>query len=123
MSFFFNAKGTLLERSVEGMFRSLLHQLLDQCPGLDRTIKQRRRGESNWPVELLEEHFRDCVLLLSGRDLTCHIDALDECEESDVRAMIEFFEDLGCKAVTSHVRLRVCFASRHFPYISMSKCV
>jgi len=47
MSFFFNAKGTLLERSVEGMFRSLLHQLLDQCPGLDRTIKQRRRDESS----------------------------------------------------------------------------
>ena len=55
--------------------------------------------------------------------MTCHIDALDECEESDVRAMIEFFEDLGCKAVSSHVRLHVCFASRHYPYISMSKCV
>ena len=55
--------------------------------------------------------------------MICHIDALDECEESEIRAVIEFFEDLGCKAVSSRVRLRVCFASRHYPYISMSKCV
>ena len=123
MYFFFNVKGSLLERSVEGMFRSLLRQLLDQCPGLDGRIKQRTCDGSNWPVELLEEHFRDCVLLLRGRNLTCHIDALDECEESDIRAMIEFFEDLGCRTLSSHVRLRVCFASRHHPYISMSKCV
>lgn len=123
MYFFCNFKGTLLERAVEGMLRSLLRQLLDQCPGLDRAIKQRTWNQQNWPVELLEEYFRDCVLLLRGRDLTCHIDALDECEESDIRAMIEFFEDLGLRALSSHVRLRICFASRHYPYISMSKCV
>ncbi|GAB7334884.1 hypothetical protein MBLNU13_g06780t1 [Cladosporium sp. NU13] len=123
MSFFFNVKGALLESSVEGMFRSLLHQLLEQCPGLDQTIKQRAWNGPTWPVELLEEYFRDCVLILRGRDVTCHIDALDECEESDIRAMIEFFEDLGLRALSSHVRLRFCFASRHYPYISMSKCV
>lgn len=123
LSFFFNGKGTLLERSVEGMFRSLVYQLLDQCPELDRTIKQRAWNGPNWPVELLEEYFRDCVLSLGFSKLTCHIDALDECEESDIRAMIEFFEDLGSRAFSSFIQLRVCFASRHYPYISMSKCM
>ena len=62
MSFFFNAKGSCLERSVEGMYRSLLHQLLDQCPKLEQTIKQRAWNQITWPVGLLEEHFRNSVL-------------------------------------------------------------
>lgn len=123
ISFFFNAKGTLLERSVEGMHRSLLHQLLVQCVRLEKVFDKRPLHQSTWPIELLEEYFRDCVLRLGPEKLTCHIDALDECEESDVRDMIEFFEGLGDLAVSADVQLHVCFASRHYPHISMAKCV
>jgi hypothetical protein len=122
-SFFFNARGTSLERSVEGMYRSLLYQLLVQCPELEPILTQRAWDGSSWSVELLEEHFRDCVLQLGKKGLICHIDALDECEESDIRAMVEFLEDLGGIAACSGVRLRICFASRHYPHISISKCV
>ena len=34
LGFFFNARGSLLERSPLGLFRSLLHQLLSQVPSL-----------------------------------------------------------------------------------------
>jgi energy-coupling factor transporter ATP-binding protein EcfA2 len=123
IAFFFNAKGTLLERSVEGMYRALLYQLLTQYPKLERVVRQGASNHSIWTVELLEEYFRDCVLQLGSLELTCHIDALDECEEHDVRGLIEFFEDLGGMALSAGVQLHVCLASRHYPYISMSKAV
>jgi hypothetical protein len=123
ISFFFNAKGASLERSLEGMYRTLLYQLLLQCPGLEKVFHKRPWNHTTWPVQLLEEHFRDCVLQLGTRKLTCHIDALDECEESDVRGLIEFFEDLGSMAVSAGVQMHVCFASRHYPRISISRCV
>jgi hypothetical protein len=123
ISFFFNAKGTSLERSIEGMYRTLLYQMLVQCPRLEAVLHKRPWNHMTWPTELLEEHFRDCVLQLGARELTCHIDALDECEESDVRSLIEFFEDLGSVAVSANIQMHVCFASRHYPRISISRCV
>jgi hypothetical protein len=123
ISFFFNAKGPLLERSIEGMYRSLLHQLLVQCPTLESHFHQVGLIHPTWPLELLEEQFRDCILGLGTRTLTCHVDALDECEESDVRGLVESFEDLGSMAVSAGVQMHVCFASRHYPRISISRCV
>lgn len=123
ISFFFNAKGTPLEKSMEGMYRSLLHQLLTQCAWLEEGLDERAFKQPMWPLELLEECFRDCVLRLGSEKLICHIDALDECEESDVRNMIAFFEDLGEMAVSTGVSMHVCFASRHYPHISIARCV
>lgn len=123
ISFFFNARGTALEKSLEGMYRSLLHQLLTQCAWLGEGLDERAFNQPTWPLKLLEECFRDCVLRLGSEKLTCHIDALDECKEADVRDMIAFFEDLGSTAVSSGVSIHVFFASRHYPHISISKCV
>lgn len=123
ISFFFNAKGTPLEKSMEGMCRSLLHQLLTQCAWLEEGLDERAFKQPVWPLELLEECFRDCVLRLGSEKLICHIDSLDECEESDVRNMIAFFEDLGEMAVSAGVSMHVCFPSRHYPHISIAKCV
>ena len=123
ISFFFNAKSAPLEKSMEGMYRSLLHQLLTQCAWLEEGLDERAFKQPVWPLELLEECFRDCVLRLGSEKLICHIDALDECEEADVRNMIAFFEDLGSMAVSSSVSMHVFFASRHYPHISIAKCV
>ena len=123
ISFFFNARGEPMERSIEGMYRSLLHQLMTEYPEFGRVLKLQAWEERGWPVELLQEHFRDCVLDLGKRTLTCYIDAIDECEHSDMRAMVQSFEDLGNLAVSAGIRLRTCFASRHYPCISMGKVV
>jgi hypothetical protein len=123
ISFFFNAKGTFLEKSLEGMYRTLLYQLLVQCPELERVFHGRTLNPTTWSVELLEANFRDSVLQLESKQLTCHIDALDECEESDVRGLVEFFEGLGSMAVSAGVEMHICFASRHYPRISILKCV
>jgi hypothetical protein len=123
LSFFFNARGTSLEKSMEGMYRSLLNQLLTQCAWLEGGLDKRAFRLPTWPLELLEECFRDCVLRLGSEELICHIDALDECEETEARNMIAFFEDLGNMAVSAGVSMRVCFASRHYPHISIARCV
>lgn len=123
IDFFFNAKGAPLERSIEGMYRSLLYQLPTERPQLRRFFKSRVWTQQPWPLELLKETLRDVVLCLHSERLTCHIDALDECDESDVRDMVSSFEELGATAVASNVHFRVCFASRHYPRISISKCV
>lgn len=121
--FFFSVKGAPLERSIEGVYRSVLYQLLIQRPDLKKFFKNPVWTQQTWPRELLKETLHDIVLSLRPDKLTCHIDALDECDESDVRDMVDFFEEVGSSAVASGVKRRVCLASRHYPRISISRCV
>ncbi|KAK5994160.1 Putative ankyrin repeat protein [Cladobotryum mycophilum] len=120
-SFFFNARGHYLERSAIGMHRSLLFQLLQQLPDLQWVLD---KGNITFPIKELElsidavrELFRYAVLGLEGRIFTCFIDALDECDEQQIRDMIDFFEDLGKQSARCGIQFRVCFSSRHYPYV------
>lgn len=54
---------------------------------------------------------------LSNRRLYCFINALDESSEDDVRKMVSFFEEMCAQDRSSE--LRICFASRHYPEISI----
>lgn len=58
---------------------------------------------------------------LENTPLVCYIDALDECCEDEVRDMVDFFEDLGESAFGKNISLHVCFASRHYPHITVAK--
>jgi hypothetical protein len=125
ISFFFNARGDLLERSLEGMYRQLLHQLLTRIARLQSIISAMGISDLeplNWPRPLLETMFRKCVLSLGQEHVTCFIDALDECPESEIRDLTELFEDLGTSTVTKSICFRVCFSSRHYPNVSLEKC-
>jgi hypothetical protein len=73
-------------------------------------------------LELLKSVFAEAVMHLEQDRLTCLIDALDECPEAEIREMIGFFEELGESAADKRIELRICFSSRHYPYVSMSKC-
>jgi ankyrin repeat protein/nucleoside phosphorylase len=125
IKFFFNARGDDLEKSVLGMYRSLLFQLLEELPDLQHVfalLPPRLSDDDTtyeWDLKNLQSLFGHAVERLGHRSLICFIDALDECEEVQVREMIEFFEYLGDYAVSSQVRLRTCFSSRHYPHISI----
>lgn len=58
---------------------------------------------------------------LGGASLVCFVDALDECNESDVRDMISFFEQIGEVTASAGTQLRICFSSRHYPEITIKK--
>lgn len=122
ISFFFNARGERLERSTEGMYRSLLVQLLEKVPRLQNVLDEQRQRD-NWLVEVLSGLFREAVMTLGDERLTCYIDALDECGEAEIRDMIEFFEELTESAIEESVNFRVCFSSRHYPRISINTCL
>ena len=125
ISFFFNARGEELERSTVGMYRALLFQLLDRAPDLQTILddlypaSNHQSQSPTWTIESLCELLSAAVSKLGQRRLKCFIDALDECNEQDVREMIDFFEDLGQKARDNGTELYICFASRHYPAIDI----
>jgi ankyrin repeat protein len=131
ISFFFNARGHDMEKSTIGMYRSLLVQLFECVPELQSVLDVLPRPplsatgefEGQWQLETLMGLFRDAVSCLGGKGLICFVDALDECHEDDVRRMVACFESLGQETTESGARVRICFSSRHYPYITVDRCV
>lgn len=124
-SFFFSARGQHLEKSVEGMYRSLLLQLLLSFPELRSKLPMYSPGtvqRYGWDVPVLRNHFSGIINCL-GRDesVTIYIDALDECDEDEIREALEHFEELSTSATSKRVRLYICFASRHYPQITLRR--
>jgi hypothetical protein len=128
LSFFFNARGEALERSTEGLYRSLLHQAtasMSTLPsettyGLDSVSLEAYKIDG-WQVGLLKSLIKKIVLQLNRKcHWSCYIDALDEGDdEDDVRDMVEYLEELTETAHEQGLYLSVCLASRHYPNISV----
>lgn len=118
VSFFFHSRGHDLERSVIGLYRSLLVQLFEAHPELQRILDGIPDGHQ-WTVTSLMSCFADVTQHLGGTPLFCCVDAFDECEEAQVRGMVSLFGEL----VNEKTGLRVCFASRHYPEITAQKSI
>ncbi|KAM6522114.1 hypothetical protein FALCPG4_011803 [Fusarium falciforme] len=120
-SFFFHARGEELERSIPGMYRSLLLQLLEGYPDLQEVLDDTDlvpQGQLGCPqLNVLKDLFHNAVSKLGQRTFTCFIDALDECDEQQVMEMVRYFEELAESCASTGVQLRICFSSRHYPYI------
>ena len=127
VSFFFNARGEGLEKSTVGTYQSLLLQLLEQLPELQCVfdsldlLTSRISTYHQWSAELLKMLLEQAIQSLGKSSVVCFIDALDECEERQIRDMISFFEHVGELAVSAGIRFQVCFSSRHYPHISIRK--
>jgi ankyrin repeat protein len=124
LSFFFNARGQPLEQSVEGLYRTLLHQLFKRVPSLFITSKamQMYAHKPAWSAEMLRGLFCDAVLSLQQEKVLIVVDALDEGEEKEVRSMVDFARNLARSAFLKNVSLNICFASRHYPSINVPGC-
>ncbi|KAK5660350.1 hypothetical protein OQA88_12891 [Cercophora sp. LCS_1] len=128
--FFFNARGEEIEKTTVGMYRSLLSQLLDERLNLrvafDAAGLMSRDATSDheWNLELLKQVFEEAVLRLERSDpVTCFIDALDECDETEIRDMVGFLEQLAQSAMEKGIKFKVIFSSRHYPHITIIKGV
>uniref|UniRef100_A0A0D2XKT6 Nephrocystin 3-like N-terminal domain-containing protein n=1 Tax=Fusarium oxysporum (strain Fo5176) TaxID=660025 RepID=A0A0D2XKT6_FUSOF len=122
-SFFFNARGGLLEKTVSGMYRSLLLQLFHGFPDLECVLDDPdllpRNQNGCPPLNVLKDLLRAAVAKLGQRSFKCFIDALDECDEQQVMDLVEYFEDLAEQCTEENVNFHVCFSSRHYPYIDI----
>jgi hypothetical protein len=127
ISFFFNTRGEDLEKSTVGMYRSLLLQVLESAPELQKIFDHFRPMMLNnisfhvWNVESLKQLFASAIRKVGEQSLICFIDALDECDEDSIRDKVIFFEHLGELAISEGIRFRVCFSSRHYPHITIGK--
>lgn len=125
-SFFFNARGELLERSVFGMYRSLLVQLLEGYPDLQAVLDNSdlvSSEEDCLPLDVLKDLLSNAVMDLRDRLFVCFIDALDECDEQQVVDMVWYFEELAEQSTSAGVQIRVCFSSRHYPHIAIERAI
>ncbi|KAJ5819489.1 hypothetical protein N7474_005080 [Penicillium riverlandense] len=124
-SFFFNARGVFLEKSISGMYRSLLLQLLEGFPDLQVVLDDSElvpESQTGCPsLNVLKDLFANAVCSLGQRSFTCFVDALDECDEQQVVDMVQYFEELAEQSTAKGVLFRVCFSSRHYPYIVIQR--
>lgn len=125
ISFFFNARGRIFEKSTLGLYQSLLYNLFITEPKLQEALDHCQMSgyhnilESGWQLQMLKEVLEEAVTILQeqGKQLYCFVDALDECPEDDVQDMVLYFENLVNNTDSRH--FRVCFSSRHYPQISI----
>ena len=129
VAYFFNARGKdALEKSPLGMLRSLIYQLVEQnlvirkhfLPHFRDKCKKHKR---DWEWYLGE--LRDFLLAMATKgkiqSTFIFVDALDECNEAEIRSVVSILEDLSIAATGSKSLLNICLSSRHYPTINMQK--
>lgn len=123
ISFFFHARGDKLEKSVFGMYRSLLYQMLNHFRDLQEVLEDReimlQNSDGDLSLRNLKELFQTAISRLGSRRLTCFVDALDEGDEQQITEMVQFFEEIAEQSVENSVYFRACLSSRHYPYIEV----
>ncbi|KAG8630841.1 hypothetical protein KVT40_002460 [Elsinoe batatas] len=123
-SFFFHARGSSLQHSEEGLYRSLLLQVLQQrsntqqvlanSPGFWKLPEDQRRQE-------LRVLLRAALPLAGQSPLYILIDALDECSDEFAQSIIDLLNtDVRQAMEHSRGRIRICLASRHYPTVTAS---
>lgn len=124
-SFFFHARGSVLQKSPIGLFRSLLHQILQQVPELLSTFSsifekrcetQGKIGEKwHWHERDLEDFFRIHIAGASkAYKMRIYVDALDECGKAAASYLVEFFTHLINRVAFTNASLSICFSCRHY---------
>jgi hypothetical protein len=130
-AYFFNARGTDLEKTPIGMLRSLVYQLIDQDRGACERflvnfrdkLKKHPQGQWDWGRGELEEYLSVEANRTHPKPIILLIDALDECGEREVQNVVTFLESLSTDAVQAGIDLRICLSSRHYPLVSIRKCL
>ena len=121
ISFFFNARGDALEKSVSGMYRSLLFQLLQRFADLQDVLDDVILPNPNEcpSLDALKDIFQTAISRLGSRSLTCFVDALDEGDEQQIVEMVQFFEEIAEQSAENSIQFKICLSSRHYPYIDV----
>lgn len=124
-SFFFHRRGSPLQYTSTGLFRSLLHQLLCQdrelisefsrASGFDERCKN--EGEPgkgwHWTEAGLRELLAMCLQQTTrNHSVRIHVDALDESDEATASDLVDYFGDLRARLQSS---LNICISCRPYP--------
>jgi hypothetical protein len=128
-SFYFNGRGSELERTPIGLYRSFLYQLLQAdrvrlsrfLPIYQSKIVIKSRTIT-WSLEELRAFFKSTLSNASKRKILFFVDGLDECNQTNVRAVVEDFRSWTDTAFAIGTQLSLCVSSRHYPTITIPRC-
>ncbi|KAJ5927154.1 hypothetical protein N7516_008927 [Penicillium verrucosum] len=126
LDFFFNARGTEMQRTPLGMLRSLLNQIFDRDPTVrsqireiyDRRCKQFGYGKRQWewPQVILEELLASAILASASRQhVVVFVDALDEAGAKSAQQLAGYFHRLVGRAEGKKLCIQICISCRHYP--------
>ncbi|KAM3548868.1 hypothetical protein MY1884_008993 [Beauveria asiatica] len=130
VSFFFNRRATDdLEKTRLGFYRSVLHQLLGQCPealGGLVTFFSRRKDTSgqvgkDWywqEQDLCTELAHAFSSILKSHALWLFVDALDESNEGIAGTMVREFKLRLKENASNDANFHICFTARHYPVVT-----
>jgi hypothetical protein len=131
LGFFFNARGSELERSPLGLYRTLLSQLCRQSRSTFKAFlqlfaeRQATFGTTNvsWRLSELADFFHGAITKPAVGNILLFVDALDECNEDEVRPFVRNFHTSAKDAILFGVNLRACWSSLRYPYIRTESCL
>jgi ankyrin repeat protein len=134
LSFFLHGRGTILQKSRLGMYRSLLHQLLLSAPTAraefrhafqERSKSQGDPGKDwNWHVNELRAFFMTAVEHVATiQPVNIVVDALDEAsdgtdDQNTSHQIVSDFHELNNLLLHKKLRSTICFSCRHFPVVT-----
>ncbi|KAJ2993825.1 hypothetical protein NUW58_g1724 [Xylaria curta] len=126
-AFFFNARSPQpLEKTPMGLYRSLLYQVLRQGHNaLSCLFKEPafdENGNVKWHQAELQGYLKQVLVTPASKPVFLFIDAMDECDEKEVRDLVSYFSQLVKEASHLGASLNVCLSSRHYPQISVDWC-
>ncbi|KAI1126006.1 hypothetical protein F5Y10DRAFT_245888 [Nemania abortiva] len=126
-AFFFNAKGSELDRSPLGLFRSLLYQLLQKDPEHLQHFRELWDAifyEENdpWREGELQYFFESMFSRQGAKRTIIFVDALDECGSESIQSQATFWRKITRSACNANIHLNVCLSMRDFPTITVSDC-
>lgn len=130
-AFFFNARGSEMEKSPVGLFRTLLHSLCQHISALRAVVMKkyyRKRGLLNpsweWQFFELKELLSSVVTapVLGQRNLILCVDALDECDLIGAKSVIQFLEHLANSSIRENTKFNICLSSRYWPQFTIQHC-
>ncbi|KAG8629851.1 hypothetical protein KVT40_001470 [Elsinoe batatas] len=123
--FFYNARGSALDQSPLGMWRTLLWKLLEREPGLQPVLDNIRlpcddSDRLKWKLEVVKDRLRAALANSKERGIIFFIDALDECKADEVKDMVDSFHDELLEDDSIEVsKLSIFFSSRHYPHLDV----
>lgn len=131
ISFFFHGRGTSIQRSPIGLYRSLLNQLLARVPkllmDLTETFQERcdqmgRPGQDwDWGEGDLRSFIASEVPKASrDRPIIICVDALDECGRDVATGLVSYAKQLIAQADNTGGHLKICFSCRYYPSLNRS---
>ncbi|KAF5586011.1 Het-eN [Fusarium subglutinans] len=135
LSFFFSGRGTELQKTPGGLYRSLLCQMESKIPQALEAMEMRFRQihtqsdtyDERWMWNTPELRYYARTSLrkaLETHPIILLVDALDECGQKNAEQLAEEFNSILHWPSSKHLKyLRICFTCRHYPVVNIESAL